>query len=158
MSTIRNKLADLDKEIESIAEKQAELSEQDYQLSEQRRHLIKEILIEENFLKETTWELFVSTNNSIFLKYISGSDIRMEELRNLCFHSWHDSISYQDGVSLHFDDGEYSLYAEDTKQLKSFIIKNNLMIVAKDVTDKVKRLSQQLISLQEIVHHFNLTS
>lgn len=156
VSSLRDKLAALDKEIFDIDEKQSELSLQEHGLRESRSLLIKEILIEEKPFEGSKWELFVGSSATLFFQYIEGNDEKVKNLHNLCFHSWHDSFELQDGVSLHFDDGIYSLHANDPGQLKGFIKDNNFTIIANDVEDKVKRLTRQLTSIQEICHQFNL--
>lgn len=156
MTTNRDKLAALDTEIASVAEKQSDLSHQDYELRESRINIIKDIISEEKPFEGTTWELFVGVNNSIFFQYMEGNEDKMEALRGLCFQSWHDRFEFSDGIILQFDDGVYSLVANDPNQFKDFVQHHNLTIIASDAVEKIKRLSRQLTSLQEICRQFNL--
>lgn len=155
MNSLRDKLTNLDNEIKDVQDKQSALYEQDYSLQEARHVIIKNILAEEKPLQGTKWELFVSTNNNnIFLQYIDNTD-NLKNIHNLCFQSYHDSFDIEEGITFRFDDYQYSLCG-DPGQLKSFAIKQNLIIIAKDIDDKIQRLSRQLTNLQEICHQFNL--
>jgi len=156
VSSLRDKLAILDKEILDLDEKRSDLSLQEHGLQESRDLLIKEILKEEKPFEGTTWQLFVGVNSNFFFQYVEGNEDKLNDLQKLCFNSWHDYYELQDGVTLHFDDGIYSLHSTDPGQLKVFIISNKFIIIANDVEDKVKRLTRQLTSLQEICHQFNL--
>lgn len=156
MTTNRDKLTALDAELTSLADKQTELSTQDYQLRESRIDIIKDIISEEKPFEGTTWELFVGVNNSIFFQYMEGSEDKMEALRGLCFQSWHDRFEFSDGIVLQFDDGIYSLVANDPKQFKDFVQHHNFTIIASDAVEKIKRLSRQLTNLQEICRQFDL--
>lgn len=152
----RDQLTIIDQALLKLDEKQTELSLEESGLRESRSLLIKEVLAEEAPLDSTTWELFVGNNSSIFFQYSEGNEDKMSELRKLCFHSWHDSFELQDGITLHFDDGVYTLHAGDPGQLKSFAVNHNFIITARDIGDKIKRLSRQLNVLQEVCHQFNL--
>lgn len=152
----REQLATLDQALLKLDEKQTEISLEESGLRDSRYLLIKEIIEEEKPLNSTKWELFVGTNNGMFLQYIEGNEEKISELRPLCFHSWHDSFEIQDGITLHFDDGTYTLHASDPGQLKSFAVNHNFIIIAKDISDKIKRLSRQLNVLQEVYHQFNI--
>jgi hypothetical protein len=156
VSSLRDRLVILDKEILDLDEKQSELSLQERGLQESRSLLIKEILNEEKPFEGTKWELFLGANNTLFFQYVEGNEEKVEDLYKLCFHSWHSAYEVQDGITLHFDDGVYSLHSSDPGQLKSFIKANNFIITANDISDKVKRLTRQLTSIQEICHLFNL--
>jgi hypothetical protein len=160
MSATKDKLSIIDAKILALDEKQTELSLEESGLRESRSLLIKDIIEEENLLDSTTWELFVTnSSSSMYLQYAKGTkgnEEKISELRKLCFHSWHDSFELQDGITLHFDDGIYTLHAADPGQLKSFAMNHNFFITAKDIGNQVKRLSRQLNVLQEVCHQFNL--
>lgn len=156
MTHNRDKLASLDLELEELGEKQDALSTKNYELNVSREAILKEIFAEEKPFDGTTWEFFVDISSSMFLQYVEGNTEQVEDLHKLCIESWHDSFKIEEGVTLHFDDGVYSLHASDPGQLRNFAQKQNLKIVAKDIDDKIKRLSRQLTNLQEICHQFNL--
>lgn len=140
-----------------LNEKHSELSLQESGLNESRDLLIKEILIEEKPFEGTKWELFLGPmNNNIYLQYLEGNKDKIEEIHQLCFTFWHASFEIQNGIFLRFNDGDYSLTATEFRQLINFAKKQNLTIVAADIEDKVRKLSRQLASLQEICHQFNL--
>ncbi len=152
----REQLSIIDQALLKLDEKQTELSMEESELRESRHLLIKEVIEEEKPFDSTKWELFVGNNSGMFLQYAEGNEDNISELRKLCFHSWHDSFEIQDGITLHFDDGVYTLHATDSGQLKSFAVNHNFIITAKDIGDKIKRLSRQLNVLQEVCHQFNL--
>ena len=156
MSSAREQLDKIDSDLKALRDKQAELSEQEYNLSEERQKLISALLVEEKPFDGTEWELMLGSNNNAYLLYIAGNHKHMEEVRDLCFRSWHDSFELQEGIELHFDDGKYSLHFNDPRQLSIFAQKQNFIIVAPDIVDNVRQLSKQLTTLQELVHQFNL--
>lgn len=156
MSSAREQLDKIDSDLKALRDKQAELSEQEYNLSEERQKLISAVLVEEKPFDGTEWELMLGSNNNAYLLYIAGNHKHMEEVRDLCFRSWHDSFELQEGIELHFDDGKYSLHFNDPRQLSIFAQKQNFIIVAPDIVDNVRQLSKQLTTLQELVHQFNL--
>jgi hypothetical protein len=154
--TYRDKIIEIDKEVDALEDQHQEISNKMFKLKESKDILIREFILEEKLLVETTWELALGTSNNIYLKLDVNDENKLSSLRDLCFVAWHDSFEIQDGISLHFDDGAYSLYANDPGQLKNFITNQSLKITATDVTDKVAKLSRQLNNLQEIIHQFNL--
>jgi len=152
----REQLSILDQALLKLDEKQTELSLEESGLRESRHLLIKELIEEEKPFNSTKWGLFVGNNSGISFQYMEGNEEKIDEFRKLCFHSWHDSFEIQDGITLHFDDGVYTLHASDPGQLKSFAVNHNFIITAKDIGDKIKKLSRQLNVLQEVCHQFNL--
>jgi hypothetical protein len=154
---MRDKLEIIDQALLKLDEKQTALSLEESGLRESRSLLIKELIEEENLLDSTTWELFVTSSGSgMYLQYSEGNEEKISELSKLCFSSWHDSFELQTGVTLHFDDGVYTLHAADPGQLKSFAVNHNFIITARDIGNQIKRLSRQLNVLQEVCHQFNL--
>lgn len=154
---MRDKLSIIDQALLKLDEKQTELSLEESGLRESRSLLIKELIEEENLLNSTTWELFVTNSSgSMYLQYSEGNEEKISELSKLCFSSWHDSFELQTGVTLHFDDGVYTLHAADPGQLKSFAVNHKFIITAKDIGNQIKRLSRQLNVLHEVCHQFNL--
>lgn len=157
MISNREKLAAIDAEFIAIEEKHSVIYEQENKLRESRILLVKDILAEEKPFEGTTWELCLGhMNSSIYFQYVEGNKDKIEGLQKLCFQSWHDSFSLQDSLILRFDDGDFSLYADEPRQLTMFAQKQNFIIIATNIEDKVRRLSRQLTSLQEICHQFNL--
>ena len=153
----REQVTIIDQELLKLDEKQTALSLEESGLRESRSLLIKELIEEENLLDSTTWELFVTSSGSgMYLQYSEGNEEKISELSKLCFSSWHDSFELQTGVTLHFDDGVYTLHAADPGQLKSFAVNHNFIITARDINNQIKRLSRQLNVLQEVCHQFNL--
>jgi len=156
VSLLRDELAQVDADLESLSKKQGELSEQEYNLHVRRTEVIKTLLVEEKPFEGTEWELVLGHKNQVYLKYLDGNETLMKEVRDLCFRSWHDSFELQDGIELHFDDGQYSLHFNEPRQLSIFAQKQSFRIVATDIEDKVRKLSKELKTLQEICHQFNL--
>lgn len=153
----RDQVTIIDQELLKLDEKQTALSLEESRLRESRSLLIKELIEEENLLDSTTWELFVTNSSgSMYLQYSEGSEEKISELSKLCFSSWHDLFELQTGVTLHYDDGVYTLHAADPGQLKSFAVSHNFIITAKDIGNQIKKLSRQLNVLQEVCHQFNL--
>lgn len=157
MSSNRDKIAALNTEMLALEEKHSEIYSRENELRAARQLLVRDLLVEEKPFEGTKWELFLgSMNSNIYLQYVDGNESKLEDIKNLCFVSWHDSFTIQDGITLRFDDGDYSLYADEARLLTLFAQKQNFIIIAADIKDKVRRLSRQLTSLQEICHQFNL--
>jgi len=157
--TAREKLKEIDAEIKTLSEQQATLSEKEYNLSVSRNEILQALLVEENPFEGTEWQLEVSSNGSrhqVYLDLIAGDDKKMEEIRDLCFRSWHDSFEMASGVTLDFNDGRFSLRFDDPRQLSIFAQKQRLIITAPNVSDNIRKLRRQLQSLEEIAHQFNL--
>ena len=156
MTSNRERLLAIDTEIKNLSDQQSEISMKEYEASELRMTVIREILEEEKPFEGTEWELLLGNNSEAYLLYLAGNHKHMEEVRDLCFRSWHDSFELQDGIELHFDDGKYSLHFNDPRQLSIFAQKQSFIIVAPDIEDNVRKLSKQLTTLQELCHQFNL--
>ena len=151
MTTSREKLEDLirkrhelDAQCESIYGKQSDIIEQ-------KEKIIREIILEEKLLANTSWHVITQHNHqtSIELQSFDNDDV-MCVIAGLCFISWHDSFQLENGVSLRTDDGSTRLFVANELVL-DVIRRYNLIIDTKSIEIQMTYLTQKIDVLKELL-------
>ena len=148
---------DLTAQVKLLDEQSAELQMQAFSLRSKREELIAQMILEDEVLSGTDWELLLSVDSSPYLEYTGPVDVDpMQEFIKLAKTDWHCWFELSDGIRLQFDDGDVSLTFKEPRQLMPFVKKHKLIITGTGISDKLAKLKREVATLEDVCHQFNL--
>lgn len=159
MGNHKETIAELTTSIAALEEQAADLQVRAFKQREMREHLMASMIIEEEMLAETNWEIRLDGNSAPFLelKDIPAEGSPMEAVENLVKRDYRSWIELSDGIKLNIDDDEITLTFAEPKQLLPFIAKNKLKISGTGIQDRMARLKREVTALEEMCHKLNIT-
>ena len=148
---------DLTAQVKLLDEQSAELQTQAFSLRSKREELIAQMILEDEVLSGTDWELLLSGDSSPYLEYTGPVDVDpMQEVIKLARTDWHCWFELSDGIRLQFDDDGVSLIFKEPRQLMPFVKKHKLIITGTGISDKLAKLKREVATLEDVCHQFNL--
>ena len=157
MSTPRERIELLGKQIKTLEDQSAELQASAFKLRTEREELIADMILDEGLLSETDWSIRLNGETNPYLEYSGNLDLpNIDELVKLARADWHCWFELTDGVRLQFDDNDISLTFQEAKQLMPFVKKNKLKISGTGIADKLAKLKREVSALEDVCHSFNL--
>jgi hypothetical protein len=153
----KENIAEITIRINDLEMKSANLQTDAFNLRQEREQLLAKMILEENLLANTRWEIQMSGNNIPHLEFLdAGKSTSMEVIEELArkdYHCWFDLIS---GIQLRFDDNEVSLHFKESKQIMPFVKRCELKLTGTGISDRLSELKREVSALELIVHSFNL--
>lgn len=152
--SIRERIELLSEQVKDLEDRSANLQVDAWTLRQERDELIAQLILDEKMLAGTTWDLALGDITNLSYKETNPGEL--EGIKSLIRVDWHSTFELEEGVELHFDDGEISLIFKDPKQVLSFIRKNELIIGGAKVADRLNNLKREVAALEIVAHQFNL--
>lgn len=157
MSTPRERIDALGKQIKELEDKAADLQASAFKLRTEREELIAEMILSEGLLSETDWSIRLNGETNPYLEYSGDLNLpNIDELLKVARADWHCWFELTDGVRLQFDDNDISLTFQEPKQLMPFVKKNKLKVSGTGITDKLAKLKREVSALEDVCHTFKL--
>jgi len=157
MSDLRDKLKEIDQELDLIDEQKQKLDNQSFDLVVKRHAIVAKLILDETLLENTTWTIKTSSLSS-YLEYNGGrTDIpAMKEISEIASVGFHSTFELSPGVRIQFDDNKVSLKFDDNKLVLAFATKHKLKVLGTNITDQLRKLQRQISGLEALCHIFNL--
>ena len=154
--TFKTQINELSVKIKDLEDKSASLQADSFVLRQKREGLIAKMIIEDQLMTNTEWELTFDHSTSVRLTLKKDPDNRMEYVSELARTDYHSWFEIMDGVNLQFDDSEISLTFKEAKLVVSFAKKNGMKISGAAITAKLAQLKRDASALEVVCHQFNL--
>ena len=157
MSNPRQHLIEIENKVKELNELQESIHEQQRELSVARHNVVRRIVMEENLLRDTEWEIESTPHSHLYISYTGTRDDKlMKPINDLCAYDWHDEFDLGNGIKICFNDSDVMISYENTKDLMLFVQKQKLKINGTNVSDNIKSLKRKVAALELIAHQFNI--
>jgi hypothetical protein len=149
----KDRIVELTTQIKDLEDRAAGLHADAFTLRAEREVLMSEMVLDENMLADTTWEIKLDGGTSVYLEWTGGD---MDALTELIKTDWHSWFELADGIKLQFDDPDITLTFKEGKQLLPFARKNKLKLNGTGISDRLAKLKRDAAALEDICHQYNL--
>lgn len=159
--SVQKEIDDLAKRIEELDDRSAELGHQAWELRRQRELLIAQMILEDELLKDTTWDVELSggsNSGGVYLSFTGRVDDQspMKKVVDMARRDYHSSFSLVEGINIRFDDNDISLTFKESKMMLPFISKYGLIINGTSIQDRLAKLKREVAALELVCHQFKL--
>ncbi len=152
----RDQLLTLKNQIQKIENNISNLQNESYELRDKRDTIASEVILEENLLEGTTWEI-ESFEGRTYLTYKGNiRDAEFAQVADLTWSGWHSWFSLEEGIQIRFDDSVASLHFDDPKLLVPFAKRHKIIVSGQQIVDRLRELKREASALEAINHQFNL--
>ena len=164
MSFLRKRFKDLTHRKNILAAKINNLDIILSKFTEETNSLLSKIIEEDQLLSNTYWDIEIdSYDNQIIMTYDKKHDSNEleDKLSFLCkdgiVPDYADVFTIENDTNttvLEISSSKIELVFYNIKKAKDFIIKNNMMVNSKSLSDRINRLRKPLIELEKMSHIF----
>jgi hypothetical protein len=156
MKTKRQQIEELKESISNIDLKACELQDEAAHLREKRDTIVSEVILEEELLANTNWEIR-TFDNDVYLQFVGKlKDERFASVIDVVWNGWHSWFNLEPEVQIRFDDAIVTLNFDDPKLVIPFVKKHKLKVTGQTLVDRMRELKRELSALEAINHQFNL--
>ena len=154
----REDLEKITKGIDEHRQKAEEFHQLAYDLEDQISEAISAIIVEEELLSGSRWQLKSNKNGNPYLEYSGKStDQCFKSIKELVRGGYHNNYPFEQDVHLQFEDSGMNIYFPDTSRVKHYIDVLKLTIDASPVKGAVTRLRKDLMALEMLCHQLDIT-
>jgi hypothetical protein len=129
-----------------------------YDLEDKINKVISSIIVEEEILAGTRWELRSNKVGEPHLEYVGKhTDQAFKQIKELINDGYYSNFPFEEEVHLQFEDGGMNIFFSDSSRVKIYIEKLKLIVDFSPIKGSVNKLRKDLMTLEMLCHQLNIT-
>lgn len=120
-------------------------------LKELENELIRRVVLEESLLNLCTWSLEVHSGTVYLTAKEDSRDVKA--LSELTETTYHCDFVLEEGINLHYSDGDMTLHFEDPHKIYDFITRHKIPVNLANIDQEIEKLQSAVDSLWDVRKH-----
>lgn len=120
-------------------------------LKDQENELIRQVVLEENLLNLCKWSLEVHSGTVYLAAKEDSRDVKA--LSELTETTYHCDFELEEGINLHYSDGDMTLRFEDPHKIFDFITHHKIPVDLTNIDQEIEKLQSVVDSLWDVRMH-----